>query len=79
MVVCMVNATPRPLYPRGIDPVPIIQEPGWATQPVWLGGENLASTSQDRQARSESLYWLLYKTEVIVLLLVVVVVVVVVE
>ena len=36
-------STPRPgrLYP-GKDPVPIVQESGWASEPVWIGAENLA-------------------------------------
>ena len=38
----VVNATPRLLYPRERDPVPIVQEAGWATGPVWTGAENLA-------------------------------------
>ena len=45
------------------DPVPIVQEGGWAPGPVWTGAENLASTgirSPDRPARSESLYRLSY-------------------
>jgi len=55
----VVNATPRPLSPQERDPVPIIQEAGWAPGPVWTGAENLAPTgirSPDRPARSESLY-----------------------
>jgi hypothetical protein len=39
----------------------IVQEAGWASEPVWIGAENLASTgirSLDLPARSESLYWL---------------------
>ena len=58
----MVNATPRPLYP-GKDPVPVVQEAGWAPVPVWTGSENLVPTgirSPDRPARSESLYRLSY-------------------
>jgi hypothetical protein len=31
----MVNSTPRPLYLREGDPVPIVQEAGWAPGPVW--------------------------------------------
>ena len=45
------------------DPVPIVQEAGWAPGPVWLGAENLASTgirSPDLAARSESLYRLIF-------------------
>jgi hypothetical protein len=26
---------PAALYPLGEDPVPIVQEAGWATEPVW--------------------------------------------
>jgi hypothetical protein len=37
-----VNATPRPLYPRETDLITIIQEAGWAPEPVWTGAENLA-------------------------------------
>jgi len=33
----VVNAKPRPLYPRERDPVPIVQETGWASGPVWTG------------------------------------------
>jgi hypothetical protein len=33
----VVNATPRPLYPRERDPVPIVQEAGWASGQVWRG------------------------------------------
>ena len=51
------NATPRPLYPRERDPLPILQEAGQVPGPVWTGAENLAPTgvrSPDRPARSES-------------------------
>ena len=46
---------PRPLLIPGKDPVPIVQEPGWAPGPVWTGAENLDPTgirSQDRPTRS---------------------------
>jgi hypothetical protein len=36
----VVNATPRPLYPRKRDMVPIVQEAGWAPGPFWTGAEN---------------------------------------
>jgi hypothetical protein len=39
-----VNDTPRPLYPRERNPVPIVQEAGWTSGPVWTGAENLAPT-----------------------------------
>ena len=35
---------PRPHLTPGKDPVPILQEPGWASEPVWTGAENLAPT-----------------------------------
>ena len=55
----MVNATPRSLYPRETEPVPIVSEVGWAPGPGWTGAVNLSPTgirSPDRPARSESLY-----------------------
>jgi hypothetical protein len=58
----VVNTMPQPLYP-GRDPVPNVQEAGWAPVPVWTCGKNLAPTgirSLDRPARSQSLYWLSY-------------------
>jgi len=56
----MLKATLRPLYPREI---PIVEEAGWAPGSFWVGAENLALTgfrSQDRPARSDSLYRLSY-------------------
>jgi hypothetical protein len=56
---------PRPLSTPRKDPVPIVQEAGWAPGPVWTGAENLAPTgirSVDRPARSQSLYRLSYPT-----------------
>ena len=38
----LANATPRPLYPRGRDPVLIVHGAGWAPGPVWTNAENLA-------------------------------------
>ena len=37
-----VSVTPRPLFAPGKDPVPIVQEAGWAPGSVWTGAENLA-------------------------------------
>ena len=51
----VVSATPGRFTP-GKDPVPIVQESGWAPGPVWTGVENLAPTgirSPDRAARSD--------------------------
>jgi len=50
-----VSVTPRPLFTPGKDPVPTVQEAGWAPGPVGTDAENLAHTgirSSDRQARS---------------------------
>jgi hypothetical protein len=40
----VVSVTPRPLSTLGKDPVPIVQEVGWAPGLVWTGADNLAST-----------------------------------
>ena len=59
----MVNATPRPFYPRGETRYPIVQEAGWAPEQVWTAAENLAPTgirSPGRPARSDSMYRLSY-------------------
>ena len=56
----VINAMPRQVYP-GKDPVPVLQEAGWAPDPVWKGAKYLAPTgirSPDRPACSESLYGL---------------------
>jgi hypothetical protein len=58
-----VSVTPRPLFTPGKDPVPIVQEAGWAPGPVWTDAENLAPNgirSPVRPARSQSLYRLSY-------------------
>jgi hypothetical protein len=55
----VINATPRPFYPRERDPVPIVQEAVRASGPVWTGAENLAFIgfqSPDRPPHSESLF-----------------------
>jgi hypothetical protein len=49
----------RNCFTPGKDPVPLVLEAGWASEPVWTGVENLAPTgiqSPDRPARSELLY-----------------------
>ena len=54
---------PRPHLTPGKDPVPIVQEAGWALGPVWTGAENITPTgirSPDRPARRQSLYRLSY-------------------
>ena len=42
-----VSVTPRQQLTPGKDPVPIVQEAGWAPGPVWTGAENLAPPGFD--------------------------------
>jgi hypothetical protein len=54
-----VSVTPRPLFTPGTDPVPIVQEAGWAPGLVWTDAENLAPNgirSPDCPVRSQLLY-----------------------
>jgi hypothetical protein len=37
---CVIRATPRPFYPREGDQIPIVQEAGCASRPVWPGPKN---------------------------------------
>jgi hypothetical protein len=58
-----VSITLRSLFTSVKEPVPIVQEAGWATGPVWTGAENLDLTEiryPDPPARSQSLYRLRY-------------------
>ena len=36
----MVSSTPRPHFTPGKDPVPVLQEAGWAPRPVCRGGKS---------------------------------------
>ena len=36
----MVSSTPRPHFTSVKDPVPILQEAGWAPGPAWTGGKS---------------------------------------
>ena len=36
----MVSSTPRPHFTPGKEPVPIVQEAGWAPGPVLTGGKS---------------------------------------
>ena len=42
-----VSVTPRQQLTPGKDPVPVVQEAGWASGPVWTGAENLAPPGFD--------------------------------
>jgi hypothetical protein len=44
--VCSQNQAPAAFTP-GKDPVPIVQEAGWAPEPIWIGAENLAPPGFD--------------------------------
>ena len=50
----MVSVTPWPHFTPGKDPVPILQEAGWATGLVWTGGKSRPhwDSIPDRPARS---------------------------
>jgi len=50
----VVSVTPRPHFTPGKDPVPILQEAGWAPGPVWTGGKSRPHRDwiPDRPARS---------------------------
>ena len=54
----MVSSTPQPHFIPGKDPVPILQEAGWAPGPVWTGGKSRPHRDSipDCPARSQSLY-----------------------
>ena len=59
----MPDARPLPLRPRRKDSVPIVEEAGWASRPVWKGAANVTYTgirSSERTARSEPPYQLSY-------------------
>ena len=48
-------ARPGRTLPHGKDPVPLVQEAGWAPGPVWTDAENLVPTgirSLDRPAHN---------------------------
>ena len=58
----MVSSTPRPHFTPGKDPVPILQEAGWAPGPVWTGGKSRPHRDSipDRPVRSQLLHRLSY-------------------
>ena len=65
----MVSSTTRPHFTHGKDPVPILQEAGWAPVSVWTSGKSrpYRDSIPDRPARSQSLYRLSYPTHNLVL------------
>jgi len=59
---------PRQHLTPGKDPVPILQEAGWASGPVWTGAENLAPIgirSPDRPEPRQLLYRLRYPARIV--------------
>ena len=50
----VVSSMPWPYFTPGKDPVPIVQEAGWASGPVWTGGKSSPTgiRSPERLARS---------------------------
>ena len=58
----VVSSTPRQHFSHGKHTVPILQEAGWASGPVWTGGKSRPHRDSipDRPARSQSLYRLSY-------------------
>ena len=62
----VVSSMPWLHFTPGKDPVPIVQEAGWAPGPVWTGGKSRPTgiRSPDRPARSQSLYRLSYQPTV---------------
>ena len=59
-----VSVTPQPLFTPGKDPVPIVQEAGWAPGPVWTGPPT-GIRSPDCPARSQPLYRLSYPAHLV--------------
>ena len=58
----VVSTTPPPHFTPGKDPVPILQEAGWAPGPIWTGGKSCPHRDSipNRPASSQSLYRLSY-------------------
>jgi len=62
----VVNSTPQPHFTPGKDPVPILQEAGWAPGPFWTGGKSRRHRDSIpyRPTRSQSLYRLSYPAHI---------------
>jgi len=63
----VVSSTPWLHFTPGKDPVPILQEAGWAPGPVRTGGKSRPHRDSipDRPARSQSLYRLSYSDHIV--------------
>jgi len=64
--VWVVSSTLRPHFTPGKDPVPILQEAGWAPGPLWTSGKSRLHRDSipDRPVRSQSLYRLSYPAHI---------------
>ena len=63
----VVSSMPQPHFTPGKDPVPILQEAGWAPGPVWAGLEKSLphwDSIADLPACSQSLYGLRYRPRI---------------
>ena len=62
----VISSMPRPHFTAGKNPVPILQEAGWASGPVWTGGKSRPHRDSipDRPAHSQSLYRLSYPAHI---------------
>ena len=65
----VVSSTPRPHFTPRKDPVPILQEAGWAPGPVWTGEKSRPHRDSipDHPARSQSLYRLSYRAHTLLI------------
>jgi len=56
------SSTPQPQFTPGKDPVPVLQEAGWVSGPIWTGGKSRPHRDSIpyRPSRSQSLYRLCY-------------------
>ena len=62
----VVSSTPRPHFTPGKDPIPILQEAGWAPGPIWTDRKSRRHRDSipDCPARSQSLYRLSYSAHI---------------
>jgi hypothetical protein len=50
----VISSTPQPHFNPGKDPVPIVQEAGWAPGPVWKGGKSRPTGIRSRTVQPRS-------------------------
>jgi len=71
----VVSTTSRPHFTPGKDPVPILQEAGWAPGSVWTGGKSRPHRDSipGRPARSQSLYQLSHPAHIIIIIIIIII------